>query len=284
MFNTILLVTLFCFSTSFSVSNPLFWKGTKGKSTVYFLGSVHIGTEDMFPLPSKIIKALDQSSKFIMEVDIQNVHHQELQTYTMQKSMLPGDSTLYMKLSAPDVKKLEDAFSKLGVPLSAFSKFRPWMPLTTYTVLYMQKLGFQQGYGTEQYLKNMYPKKPIVALEEAKAQVDMLSESMSDSSYISYSIKEMGAYDTMVQELIQAWIKGDEKKLHKILFKDMELEYAKKFYDLMFFKRNKDMAEKIRTIAKTKDTYFVVVGAAHLIGKGSILDELKKEGFEIVSE
>jgi uncharacterized protein YbaP (TraB family) len=41
------------------------------------------------------------------------------------------------------------------------------------------------------------------------------------------------------------------------------------------------MADKIAGFLKSKDTYFVVVGAAHLAGKQGIIELLKGKGYKV---
>ena len=45
--------------------------------------------------------------------------------------------------------------------------------------------------------------------------------------------------------------------------------------------RDEEMCKKIEGFLKIKDSYFIAVGAMHLIGEGSIIDRLEKKGYEI---
>jgi uncharacterized protein YbaP (TraB family) len=53
------------------------------------------------------------------------------------------------------------------------------------------------------------------------------------------------------------------------------------FHEKLVFERNKNIASKIEGYLKTKEHYFVVVGAAHLVGKDGIIEILKKKGYLI---
>ena len=44
----------------------------------------------------------------------------------------------------------------------------------------------------------------------------------------------------------------------------------------LFDERNKQMATKIEDLLRTEKTYFVVVGAGHLVGKNGLLQLLGK--------
>jgi uncharacterized protein YbaP (TraB family) len=53
--------------------------------------------------------------------------------------------------------------------------------------------------------------------------------------------------------------------------------------ELVLRKRNAAMAEKIEGLLKLPGTSFVVVGAAHLGGEGSVVDILKRDGYEMTT-
>jgi uncharacterized protein YbaP (TraB family) len=52
-------------------------------------------------------------------------------------------------------------------------------------------------------------------------------------------------------------------------------------YEKLIYGRNKNMASKIEDFLKTKDAYFVIVGAGHLVGDRGIVEMLKKKGYSI---
>ena len=51
--------------------------------------------------------------------------------------------------------------------------------------------------------------------------------------------------------------------------------------DILLFNRNPNMARQIKGFLDQGETYFVVLGAAHLIGKGGVVELLKNEGFKV---
>ncbi|MGA2330770.1 MAG: TraB/GumN family protein, partial [Syntrophales bacterium] len=52
-------------------------------------------------------------------------------------------------------------------------------------------------------------------------------------------------------------------------------------YDKLIYKRNRNMAQKIEGYLKTNGTYFVVVGAVHLLGDKGIIQLLKDKGYSV---
>ena len=55
----------------------LFWKASSSGNTIYLLGSVHLGTKEMYPLPDYIEKAFQRSSVLIVEVDLNKMSQED---------------------------------------------------------------------------------------------------------------------------------------------------------------------------------------------------------------
>jgi hypothetical protein len=52
-------------------------------------------------------------------------------------------------------------------------------------------------------------------------------------------------------------------------------------FEKLIYKRNRDMVTKIEGFLQTKETYFVIVGAGHLVGERGIIELLKKKGYPV---
>jgi uncharacterized protein YbaP (TraB family) len=55
-------------------------------------------------------------------------------------------------------------------------------------------------------------------------------------------------------------------------------------YTILVSERNKKMKERLGDLLKKGGKYFVVVGAGHFAGAGSIIDLFEKEGFSITRQ
>src|SRR5688572_17338730 len=69
------------------------WKATSKTNTVYLLGSIHVATEDMYPLPDEILKAFAASKALAVEVDLTKVDPAAMQTVMMEKGVYPPGDT-----------------------------------------------------------------------------------------------------------------------------------------------------------------------------------------------
>ena len=58
-----------------------------GDNTIYLLGSIHLGSKDMYPLPKEFEDAYASSKTLIVEVDLNNLDMQKMQAMMLSKGM-----------------------------------------------------------------------------------------------------------------------------------------------------------------------------------------------------
>jgi hypothetical protein len=80
----------------------------------------------------------------------------------------------------------------------------------------------------------------------------------------------------IIGQLLDAWKKGNVKKLDGILNEDMDKFPALR--KALFDDRHANWMPQIETLMRDGGDHVVVVGAAHLVGKGSVIDLLRAEG------
>ncbi|MGZ3595181.1 MAG: TraB/GumN family protein, partial [Syntrophales bacterium] len=85
-----------------------------------------------------------------------------------------------------------------------------------------------------------------------------------------------------VDKLVDAWKSGATEKMESTMTKSLtEDRRFNTIYDKLIYKRNSNMAQKIDGYLNTNKTYFVVVGAAHLLGDKGIIQLLKDKGYSV---
>ena len=85
-----------------------------------------------------------------------------------------------------------------------------------------------------------------------------------------------------MDKFLQAWASGDTKEIERIMTQSVtEDSRLSPIYQMLIDDRNKNMASKIEDFLKTKETYFVIVGAGHLVGEKGIVEILKKKGYQV---
>lgn len=264
----------------------LFAKGNKGifyqfksptNTTVSLLGSVHLGDSSMYPLDKVIENAYKKADFLVVEVNINMTDEQKmaLQGKILKVGMLSAGDSLPSHISKAALDTLSLRFAEVGMNCRMFYNFKPWVLVLVAAQLQMAKLGLNADYGIDNYFLKKGNKK-IIELESADFQIDLLGS--MDNLEIDSSIigtESMAKMKEKLNIIKEAWKNGNSALLEKELLQDSK-KSTPKFHEAMFTKRNINMAEKIDNMLKEKNKhYFIVVGAGHLIGDGSVIDLLK---------
>lgn len=281
------LLLLFAVSlTSISCSSvdsgdTLLWRVDKGDSHVYLLGSIHVGSEDMYPLDKKIMDAYKESEEVAFEVDLSKVNPMEL----MKLMNYQDGTTLKDKISEENYNKLKKIFEDKGMPESVLLRMKLWAAALTAQQFKMMESGVENTYGIDTYFMKSAEEdsKNVRQLETAEYQMSLFSEfDKVGDSFITYTL-ESNETNNEVESMIKAWKEGDQGKLNEII-NSSRLDYPEfeSAFEKIIDERNDNMTKVVEEWLKEKKVIFIVVGAGHLIGERGIINQLsKKEGYKI---
>ena len=261
------------------------WKATSKTNTVYLLGSIHVATEDMYPLPDEIMKAFAASKALAVEVDLTKVDPAAMQTAMMEKGVYPPGDTIGRHVPGDTLDKLRAYFNGKGLPAAAMEQFRPWALAVTITMLEVQALGYKTELGIDKHFMDQAGGRQIIELESAQEQLALLGgfPEQLEAEFLASTLDNAKKTKEMIGETVALWKAGDAEGLERLVITgplkerpDLKAVYAK-----MFDERNAEMAKKIDAFLKGKEPHFVVVGAGHLIGDKGIVNLLEKRGYEV---
>ena len=259
------------------------WKVSSGQAEVVLLGSVHLAYPDVYPLRQEIQQAFADADTLVVEVDVGGPNAFKLQQMMLQRGTLPTGESLADQLSGPVWEKLVAYIESRGLPLELFLQLRPGLVMVTLSTMRMVELGMKPELGIDRYFLEMARGlKPIVELETAQQQVDLLLSFPDDDLLIEQTLLQLEEIERYLQPIYEAWQAGDEKALNHFLLED-ELAREPRFrpiYEAMFDDRNYAMTDKISAYLGGSGRYFVVVGAGHLVGEKGIVSLLEKRGFK----
>ncbi len=261
------------------------WKVSSKKSTAYLFGSIHLAKPDIYPLASVVEKCFRKSQALALEADPEKGTDPELQQRMLQAALFSGDDTLRKHLSQKTYDTAAEELRRIGMPIESFSKTKPWFVALTIGILELQRLGFNQEYGLDRYFAGKARgKKKIVQLESFDYQINLLNgfSDREQELFLLYTILDIKNIATDMDQMILSWRKGDAKTMESILMETMdESPDLQPIYEKLYYVRNREMTDKIERYLRSGDTYFIVVGAAHLVGKQGIIELLKNKGYTI---
>jgi uncharacterized protein len=264
----------------------MMWKVSSDTATVYLVGSIHLASQDMYPLPREMEEAFAKSKLLVVEVNMNKVDQEKMRQSIMETGMYQNGDTLSAKLSKESAKSLDEFCASIGVPEKAFDKLKPWVVSMTVEVMAIQKLGFDPKIGIDMHFLGLAEKNNIAIeeLESAELQLKMLSGFDPDLQLkaLTAMLEEMKDLKKDIGDIKEAWVAGDAKRVSDLLGKSArkhpELkEYQKRIFD----QRNGPMAEKVEKYLKGNQTVFVIAGCGHMVGDKGIVKILQDHHFTV---
>jgi uncharacterized protein YbaP (TraB family) len=85
-----------------------------------------------------------------------------------------------------------------------------------------------------------------------------------------------------VSVMVDAWSNGDTQGMTKFLTENIgKFPELNEMYKKILDDRNERMVEKIISYLKTDRRYFIVVGAAHMVGEKGLVRLLQEKGIQV---
>ncbi len=280
--SNILILLFFLIFSVFSIravsAKHIFWEVQSDSATVYLLGSIHVGDDNLYPLDSMIEKSFKMSDFLVVEVDMNKINPFEL----MKKAYYQGDDKLKNHLSDDVYEMLKSEFEKQNIPESFYEKMKPWFAVITLTNLKLSDDGYESQQGIDLYYLNKAKnlKKEVKELETADFQIALLDSILGNlqDDFVLYSLEDIDSADNTVDDMFKIWKAGNVDALDSIANVQYEdMPNSEEFKKAFVYDRNEAMTRKITEFLKTGKIYFVVVGAAHLVGKRGIVRLLEEK-------
>lgn len=277
VFQSIVAVTVFAFNLSVNAQttqkdNSVLWE-VSGKGLAkpsYLFGTIHMICGKDFVMKSKAADAFSKTSKLALEINMGDVEELKI---VQQAAM--GKEPLSKTLSPKQMTQLEEVLKNNGG--LTLAQVDNYTLETIMSLLFMKSFGCAdlKFYEMEFLAKAKESNKPIVGLEKAAEQMDILNKSFTDDELIAYLQKiDTNMADTMIKEYTNEDINGlyamtTEKELmsantKKVLLDNRNINWLKIMPEMM-----------------QKESVFFAVGAAHLAGDLGVINLLKKAGYTV---
>ena len=259
------------------------WKVTGKSGVVYLIGSVHLLSNDFYPLQPALDAAYKDSDLLVEEVDMAELTDPTGQLALLGKAMLPSATPLDKVISAQTYALLAKRAETLGLPLEPFKMLKPWMVALTLVQMEWQQAGFDPQLGLDKHFYDQAKAdgKATQGLETAEYQISRLDGLTMDQQdkLLAESLKELDDEKANMKKLVDAWRSGDAATVEKIVLADLKTEPV--LYQRLLVERNRNWMPKIEALFARPKHALVVVGAAHLVGPDGLIAALKAKGYTV---
>jgi uncharacterized protein YbaP (TraB family) len=277
-------LALSCVTLSASVraDGPLhaLWELHGKHNTVYILGSIHVLRPSDYPLAPVVLNAYGNANSILMEVNLAEIDLQRMQTELLASARLPEGKTLPAIMGDARYQRAQVLAREVGIDLGIFDAFAPWFAAEAISQLQLQQLGFQPQSGVEMFFleRARTDGKSVAGLETVHDQIALFNALSMDeqADYLVSSLEEAHDLPKEVGAMVHAWASGDTQWFANELKSEIGRDPV--LYDSVLVARNRKWVPKIEALLNDDKNYLVIVGTAHLVGQGSVIALLKKDG------
>ena len=233
-------------------SAPLVYRVTDGAGRcLYLLGTIHVGSDEMYPLGDAVEEAYQNAEIVAVELDVYAYGGNLLSTLKTAFALMYGPQDSAKNHLSPETYAL--GVEKLGMPELALRQMKPamWYSLAeNYIIL---QAGLDAAKGVDYWLLKQARRdgKQIDELETLEAQMATLLAIPED--VIDYEVQAMLTYPEEsaagLRALFEAWRQGDEKALRTLLEASTEgeeelTEAYQEYSDALIDSRNDGFEEQ----------------------------------------
>ena len=259
------------------------WRLEKGGRTSWLYGTVHIARAQwVFPGPA-IVRALQQSDVLALELNV-------LDAESLKPLTQPAEPGAAQRvLSGGRAERLLRQTALACLPPAALDALRPAFRAITLVVLSARHDGFYPDFGIDAVLAGAAQamKKPIIALESAQDQIDLLAgrNEAEEQIIVDAALDELESGKGRAQGalLMQAWADADIDKLNDYprWCRCMETPDERALMKRMLDDRNVLMAGKIAALHSSGQRVFAGIGALHMVGEQGLPALMRAKGFRV---
>ncbi|MCB1236681.1 MAG: TraB/GumN family protein [Verrucomicrobiae bacterium] len=260
------------------------WKVTGPAGAAYLAGSVHLLREKDHPLPETYDLAYADCAEVVFEVDMAEMTGPVGIAKMNRLGTFPKGQRLKDYLSEKTYARLLDYCSSRGLPVARMDRLRPGTMFLTISAIEATRLKADAELGLETvlYRRSVVDGKPSRGLETIEYQLGRFDE-LTGAELDSLIFETLDRIDELaetIDRILETWRRGDVEALDRLLNEQMGEQ--DRIRELLLLERNRNWVPEIeKAIAGKKGHVLFVVGAAHLVGKDSVIDLLKKKGYRI---
>jgi uncharacterized protein YbaP (TraB family) len=264
-------------------SDTSLWRISKNGRTLFIGGTVHILDKRDYPLPSEFNLAYKKSQILVLETDLEGFVKPEIKEQLLQKLMYDKNENLQNHLKPTTYKALDEYLQKHNMSITSMQQFKPSMVMLTLMMLELQRLNLADA-GVDEFFneKARSDSKNVGQLESIEKQIDVLSNigKGHEDELILSTLDDLRQLPSMMNDLKNAWRKGDLKQLEVLGIAPMQKDYPA-LYQMLLVERNLSWLPQIEAFINTPETELILIGALHLAGKDGLLAQLSQRGYKV---
>ncbi|MBP2170200.1 uncharacterized protein YbaP (TraB family) [Erwinia toletana] len=234
------------------------------KRQLHLVGSIHMGTRDMMPLPATLLQRLNRADALVVEADITG----GASPFAHSETHAP----LEQRLSAQNMQTLLRLCDELAINAEMIAALPGWQVALMLQAQQAQRLGLRPDYGIDYQLLQAarLRKLKIIELEGPDEQLELL-KALPDNGMplLEDTLQHWHTNARMLQTMVSWWLEAPPGQRQV----ELPSTFSSELNDVLMHQRNQRWADALLSMPAGR--YVVAVGALHLYGDGNLPELLK---------
>ncbi|WP_192457299.1 TraB/GumN family protein [Musicola keenii] len=224
----------------------------------HLVGSIHMGTVDMSPLPPALLQQLDGAAALIVEADIADSGS--------PFDTIGAEPPMAERLTADTLQRLQRLCDELSFSYASLDHLPAWQAALMLQARQAMMLGLRPGYGIDYQLIHAARERtlPIIELEGQQSQMELLLQLPQDGMLLlEDTLHHWHTNARLLQTMVSWWV--SDKPVH---IGNVPPTFGNQMTEMLMHQRNQRWQQQL--LALPAGRYVVAVGALHLYGEGNL--------------
>jgi len=262
-----------------------FWEVKSKSTTMYLLGALGMGSNELYPLAPSIMKAYGDSDVVAVESDTTD---EVAFAKATEGAYYTDPDGIEKHISADLAAQVKAYHEDNNLPWDQGRSMKPYVLAFTMMNREIQKAGYDSRMDMPYYFiyRARKDNKPIEEVEGASmeiAELESLSAEMQEGILRGTMVGvAKNTWGTLLESEADAWRRGDlvrYEELDRASYADMPNGPA--IREKLVNTRQAQLLQKLSGYLNDTRKHFVVLGAPHLVGGPGLIAALRSKGYDI---
>ncbi|UFH59429.1 TraB/GumN family protein [Sulfurovum mangrovi] len=265
-------------------SQPALWVASSKQSRVYLFGSIHVLPKEVKWYGPKLRESFEASEELVFETLSSEENKNKFIAYGKKHGLLPDGKVISDYLTDSEYQRYTEIVELTKMDKYFANRMKPWLFYLSLNAVATKEL---RRYGVDGIFEKAARKrgKRVASLESVQSALSALSSTplSKDIKNLKKMLNKPNSEEKRKKEILKkvemvvSWTTGDTERTERLLAQ----ETPSTMYNNVIIKRNNQWYSKIKQYLKKEQTTMIIVGQAHLLGRGNLIQKLKRDGYKV---
>lgn len=257
-------------------ARPALWVIADDDTRIVLLGSVHQLPPDLAWMGGRLTPEIAAANELILELAPDELAKAPaLFAATSADEPVPS---LDRRFGQPTAERIRDYARDAGIDEQDADQLESWALALVIGRVLSADAGLSADNGVETRLTAAFAGRPIAGFETTAGQLAMFDDlpDVAQNAMVTSAIANAPTSPQRTRSLLAAWARGDTAAL--AVAAETAMADTPALIEPVIHARNRAWADALATRMERPGDIFVAVGAGHLVGEGSLIEELQARG------